>query len=87
MEPDWIPECILCDFRLPGEMNGIDLLDFLLERFPTATGVLQTGEPESVVRDRADDAGYVVLYKPTPPDLLASFLGSALERRSEPRVK
>jgi two-component system, sensor histidine kinase len=87
MEPDWVPECILCDFRLPGKMNGVVLLDFLLERFPTAVGVLQTGEPESVVREKADDAGYVVLFKPIAPDLLASFLGSALERRATPRIK
>jgi signal transduction histidine kinase len=87
MEPNWVPECILCDFRLPGKMNGLALLDFLLERFPNAVGVLQTGEPEAVVRDKADDAGYVVLFKPIAPDLLASFLGSALKRRSELRLK
>jgi signal transduction histidine kinase len=87
MEPYWIPECILCDFRLPGKMNGVALLDFLLERFPAAVGVLQTGEPESVVRDKADDAGYVVLYKPIAPEMLASFLSSALERRAEARVQ
>jgi signal transduction histidine kinase len=85
MEPTWVPECILCDFRLPGKMNGVALLDFLLERFPKAVGVLQTGEPESIIRDKTDDAGYVVLYKPIAPEVLASFLSSALERRSEPR--
>ncbi len=84
-EPDWIPECVLCDFRLPGTMNGIELLDFLLQQFPTAIGVLLTGEMVQTVQQGADDAGYLLLSKPLDASLLALTLGTLLERRQQER--
>ena len=82
---DWTPECIISDFRLPGNMDGIEILDLLLERFPTAIGVLQTGELAHHVQARAQDEGYLVLSKPVAPELLATTLNALLERRRTPR--
>lgn len=77
-EDGWVPECILSDFRLPGPMDGIALLDFLLERYPDAVGILQTGELAADVQTRAEEAGYMVLFKPVDPQLLASTLSAIL---------
>jgi DNA-binding NtrC family response regulator len=74
----WSPECIVCDFRLPGDRDGIDLLDALQERFPDVVGILQTGELPSLVQSRAEDAGYLVMYKPVTPATLATVLGASL---------
>jgi len=83
---DWVPECIISDFRLPGNRDGIELLDMLLEQYPTAIGILQTGELASSVQSRAQDEGYLVLSKPVEPALLAATLNALLERRRMPRT-
>lgn len=83
--PHWVPECVLCDFRLPGTMNGIELLDFLLQQFPSAIGVLLTGEMVQTVQQDAEDAGYLLLSKPLDASVLAYTLGALLERRQEER--
>jgi CheY-like chemotaxis protein len=81
----WEPECVLCDFRLPGTMNGIVLLDFLQQKFPRAIGVLLTGEMLQTVQQAAEDAGYLLLSKPVDAAQLAFTLGALLERRHEER--
>jgi CheY-like chemotaxis protein len=82
----WQPECVLCDFRLPGSMNGIELLDFLQQKFPAAIGLLLTGEMVQTVQQAAEDAGYMLLSKPVDASVLAYTLGALLERRSEERT-
>jgi signal transduction histidine kinase/ActR/RegA family two-component response regulator len=83
---DWEPECVLCDFRLPGTMNGIELLDFLQDKFPKSIGVLLTGEMLQTVQQDAEDAGYMLLSKPLDSAVLAFTLGALLERRHEERI-
>ncbi|OYU43170.1 MAG: hypothetical protein CFE44_19870, partial [Burkholderiales bacterium PBB4] len=50
---DWQPDCVLCDFRLPGPWDGIDMLDFLQDRFAHTVGILQTAELAHTVQARA----------------------------------
>lgn len=83
---DWVPDCVLCDFRLPGPLDGIALLDLLHERYPQIIGILQTGELAQRVQTRAADAGYLVLYKPVQAHILESTLAAVLERRSLERT-
>ena len=83
---DWIPECVLCDFRMPGKLNGIELLDFILERVPAAIGILLTGEMMQTVQSQAEEAGYLVLFKPLDPTVLASTLSAVLNRRDRART-
>lgn len=84
--PNWMPECVLCDFRLPGPMDGIVMLDFLQDRFPDMVGIVQTGELVQTVQERAEDAGYMVLFKPVDAHILASTLAAVLDRRILERV-
>jgi signal transduction histidine kinase len=76
--PDWQPECVLCDVRLPGPLDGIALLELLLANYPRAVGILQTGEPTQSVEALAEDAGYLLLPKPVAPNVLASTLATVL---------
>jgi signal transduction histidine kinase len=78
----WIPECVLSDFRLPGKLNGIDVLDNVLERYPSAVGILQTGELAQAIQTQAEEAGYLVLYKPLDTNVLASTLCTLLDQRA-----
>ena len=84
---NWVPDCVLCDFRLPGPLDGIALLDLLHDRYPHIVGILQTGELAQRVQTRAADAGYLVLYKPVQAHILASTLAAVLERRSVERTE
>ncbi|MBI1890068.1 MAG: hybrid sensor histidine kinase/response regulator [Burkholderiales bacterium] len=77
-EEDWVPDCVLCDYRLPGTENGIDLLNMLVDRYPDVVAILQTGELDPKLRDMAEDAGYIVLTKPIAVGLLASTLAAVL---------
>jgi CheY-like chemotaxis protein len=83
---EWVPECILCDFRMPGKLNGIELLDYILERFPEAVGILLTGEMVQSVQTQAEEAGYLVLFKPLDPAVLASTLSAVMSRRDKGRT-
>jgi DNA-binding LytR/AlgR family response regulator len=85
LDPGWVPHCVLCDFRLPGPLDGVAMLDLLQERYPDAVGILQTGELAQTVQARAEDAGYLVLFKPVDAHVLASTLASVLDRRSQER--
>jgi CheY-like chemotaxis protein len=80
---NWQPQCILCDYRLPGPMNGVALLLLLQEHFPEAAGLLQTGELAEAVQAEAEEAGYMLLSKPVAPHLLAATL-SAILRHATP---
>ncbi|WP_342616294.1 ATP-binding protein [Rhodoferax sp. GW822-FHT02A01] len=84
--PHWVPECIISDYRLPGELNGVALLDALLEHFPNVVGLLQTGELAQNVQAQAEESGYLVAFKPVSPDVLAHTLCAVLDRTSETRT-
>lgn len=83
---DWQPECVLCDFRLPGAMDGIEMLDYLQDCFPQAVGILQTGELVQMVQARAEEAGYMVMFKPVDASVLAATLCSVLSRQGVERA-
>lgn len=76
---DWQPECVLCDFRLPGAMDGLEMLDYLQDCFPATVGILQTGELVQTVQSRAEEAGYMVMFKPVDPGVLAATLTAVLK--------
>lgn len=83
--PDWQPDCVLCDFRLPGPLDGVAMLDLLQEQVPGMVGILQTGELAQTVQARAEESGYMVLYKPVEAGILAATLASTLDRRAQER--
>ena len=77
---DWAPDCVLCDFRLPGALNGVELLDLALERFPATVGILLTGE--LTLSEPLQDTSYLLMYKPVDPHALASLLQTMLRQRA-----
>jgi signal transduction histidine kinase len=71
----WIPDYILCDFRLPGKLDGIDMLSLFRASFPHVRGILQTGELAQSVQAKAEQLGFKVMFKPIEAKALARALG------------
>jgi CheY-like chemotaxis protein len=84
---DWQPECVICDVRLPGPLDGFALLELLLAHYPAAVGILQTGEPTQNVHAQAEDAGYLMLSKPVVPAVLAATLATVLAQSASQLVQ
>jgi two-component system, sensor histidine kinase len=74
----WTPDSILSDFRLPGQLNGLAVLQMMRAQFPMAHCFLQTGELAQSVDILAQEAGIPVLFKPVSPLLLLTSLRQQL---------
>ena len=72
------PACLVIDYRLPG-IDGLSLLGVLRERGETCPAVIVTSNPTRSVRQRATDAGAVLIEKP----LLSDGLTLAIRRLIE----
>jgi signal transduction histidine kinase/CheY-like chemotaxis protein len=70
----WTPDYILCDFRLPGKLDGIDMLSLFRASFPHVRGILQTGELAQSVQAKAEQLGFKVMFKPIEASALARAL-------------
>ena len=68
------PDIIFCDLRLPGNENGLDLLERWQTTQPQARSALLTGDLKSAALLAAEDAGYFVLPKPVDPANLRMLL-------------
>ncbi|CAJ0739781.1 Sensor histidine kinase RcsC [Ralstonia edaphis] len=81
------PQIIFCDLRLPGEEDGLQLLERWQVSHPDAHAVLLTGDRNSAALARAEEAGYLLLAKPMDPNMLRVLLKRWLRGRSaEPQV-
>lgn len=66
-----LPEnaCLVIDYRMP-DINGLDLLTRLRERFPKVPALLITGYPDDSIETRAAHIGIKVVRKPHLDDTL-----------------
>lgn len=68
-------DAAISDFRLPGEVDGIAVLERVLRHHPAAIRVLVSGEIDPALADRAAAAGLTLLSKPMEPRQLDRILG------------
>lgn len=69
---------VLSDFRLPGEPDGIALLEQVRERHPAALRILVSGDIDPALPSRAAEAGLPLLAKPVDLKRLRGLLASRL---------
>ena len=69
------PDVAIADMRLPGDEDGIAVLDFIRARYPATGGVLVSGDIAPEVLRRAQDSGYTLLHKPVRPARLRALMG------------
>ena len=72
---DEAPGMIISDFRLGGDINGIEAIAMLKRRVgrPTAACLI-TGDTDANVREQAQNAGLTLLQKPVRPAKLRSLI-------------
>jgi signal transduction histidine kinase/CheY-like chemotaxis protein len=69
------PQLVLSDYRLEGDLTGINVILALRERLcKPFTSVLLTGDTAAECRDLAAKHGIIVLHKPVTPAALQSVL-------------
>ena len=79
---DYEPELLLTDVVLPGGVNGREVADRMLARFPDLKVVFMSGYTRNaVVHDGRLDEGIAFLEKPFTPDALLRKLRDALDPR------
>jgi len=74
IDSGFVPDAIFCDQRLRSGESGLRILRALLERCPTASGAMVSGELQSVDLVEAESEGYLVLRKPLDVDQLHAVL-------------
>jgi len=73
------PDLILCDYRLAGEENGIDVIERLRTEYnDDLAAILITGDTASDRLQQARDSGFVVLNKPVAKAKLRAAIGNAM---------
>ena len=81
------PDLILCDYRLRGEENGIDVIRALQAEFnDEIPAVLITGDTGSDRLREARDSGYIVLSKPVANSKLRATIGNIMNNPQRRRV-
>lgn len=78
-------DVILSDYRLPGKLNGIDLLNAIRERSHIpARGILLTGDTSPQFVEIAERSGWPILFKPVDSSRLSLCIKSLLADRQVP---
>ena len=70
-----LPDVLLSDVVMPGEMDGLALAHHVRARYPGVQIVLMTGHAAQLATISAD--GFVVVPKPCSADALAATLAAA----------
>lgn len=80
-ESDSPPDFILSDFRLAGELNGVELVDELRRRagMRNIPAIIMTGDTAKEVLSMLDQCGLPVLNKPVSAGTLLDALDTLLE--------
>jgi CheY-like chemotaxis protein len=76
------PDIAIADYRLPGEEDGVDVLEAIRRRFPSTGGILVSGDIGAEALRRAQDSGYTLLHKPLRPARLRALMGHLWRART-----
>ena len=77
----FVPDAILCDYRLRSGESGFEIFKTLLQRCPSAAGAMVSGEFNAPELAQAQDEGYLVLRKPVEVATLYQLLDTWLAAR------
>lgn len=70
----WSPEMVIADFRLPGDMDGIDTVKAIRERIGPVPACIISGDVSDEVRRRANREVGRFIAKPISPEALKAIV-------------
>ena len=80
VESGWQPDFIISDYRLPGELNGCELIQQLLQRTGRLPALLISGDTSAEIFRQAKDTGLLLLAKPVKPAQLRVAMTREVKR-------
>ena len=87
LSADRVIDLILSDVHMPGRLNGIDLAEIVMDRFPQTRIILCSGSMDG--HDLAGISGIPVIHKPYRPEAVIALVTSILQDgdldQSQPR--
>jgi CheY-like chemotaxis protein len=81
---DWLaqqavmPDVLLSDVVMPGEMDGLDLAKHVREKYPELSILLMSGYAQQL--ENITGLGFEIIPKPCSPELLAQALEQVIDR-------
>ena len=69
---DKLPDLVLSDVVMPGDMDGVALAQHVRQRFPQLRLILMTGYAQQL--ESISKMGFEILPKPCSPDMLADAI-------------
>jgi signal transduction histidine kinase len=73
-------DAVVSDFRLPGDLDGLQVLEQARRLHPHGSRLLVSGDIDPRLAERARERGVPLLRKPVDPLQLQAHLAAALER-------
>ena len=87
-DPQYIPDIIIADYRLPGSVNGVQAINNIAAKlgYPVPAFII-TGEANTSEVRKIADHGYRVLSKPVHPAKLRALISHLLIESNETSLK
>lgn len=87
-DPQNIPDIIIADYRLPGSVNGVQVINNITAKlgYPVPAFII-TGEAETSEVRKIADHGYRVLSKPVHPAKLRALISHLIVESKETSLK
>jgi DNA-binding NtrC family response regulator len=71
---------VVSDYHMPGELNGVDLIEHVRESYPAMPAVMATGRPDIIKTEWLAHNSVELLEKPYTPEMLVSLVDRLLHR-------
>lgn len=71
---------VVSDYHMPGELNGVDLIEHVREIYPAIPAVVATGRPDVIKADWLARYGVKLLAKPYAPEALVALVEQLLDK-------
>ena len=75
---DALPDALIVDFRLPGELNGFDVIGQIQSRYGAVPAAVFTGESELSLPAGGPMQDVPVFVKPVRPEEIGAWLAHAI---------
>ncbi len=77
------PDLVITDYRMPGELTGLELIQSLRQQHPNLAGLIVTGDTSPHIPLKAQKHNLMLLHKPVKPAQLHIAITQTLKRAEQ----